>query len=84
MRDAAEALYLALMVDNSDEAVSLAEYLNQHGIFARSDHNEVCCPIVDPGQSVDIYACYQTWTRYWEHSDRGLFGLPLYQKPAEA
>ena len=78
MRNSTEVLYLTLVTDNSDEAMSLAEYLNQHGIFAQqSEPNEITCPIDDPATAATIHSLRQTWRLFWEHSDSGLFGLPV-------
>jgi hypothetical protein len=27
-----------------------------------------------------VYNLHQSWRRFWEHSDSGLFGLPVYTK----
>ena len=78
MRNATEVLYLTLVVDNSDEALSLAEYLNQHGFFAQqSDTNEITCPMEDPASAAVIHDLRKTWRLFWDHSDSGLFGLPI-------
>lgn len=78
MRNATEVLYITLVTDNSDEAMSLSEYLNQHGFFAQqSEPNEITCPIDDPAACATIYDLRRTWKLFWEHSDSGLFGLPV-------
>jgi hypothetical protein len=84
MRHAAEVhvSYYTMVVDNEDEAVSLSEYLNQHGVCAhKSDKNEVTCPVQHGTHSSDtIENLYKTWELFWDHSDSGLFGLPMYIK----
>lgn len=80
-RSGIEVFYLTLPVDNADQAVSLSEYLNQHGVCASPEGNDaVTCPITNPADSVLIHDLRQSWTRYWEHSDSGLFGLPVLLK----
>lgn len=81
MRSGIEILYLTLPVNNADEAVSLSEYLNQHGVCAAAEGNDaVVCPMEDPAFAVTIHGLRQGWLRYWEHSDSGLFGLPVLLK----
>jgi len=66
----------------------LADYLNQHGFLAYkadNDHGvEVPVECADSDQvarkSADIYALIRTWRLYWEFSDKGLWGLPVYTK----
>lgn len=74
--------YMTLPTDSADQAVSLTEYLNQHGIAAGRDGTEmVTCPMEDPFMASEVYTLHRTWKRFWEYSDSGLFGLPVYQKP---
>lgn len=81
MRRTTDVFYLTLPVDNSDQAVSLAEYLNQHGIAAGSEGVDgVTCPLDDPATAAVVHQLHQTWDRYWEYSDSGLFGLPVLMK----
>ena len=72
--------YVVVQTQHVDEAVSLAEYLNQHGICAVPEGEEVTCPLVDLSVSEKIYQLQQSWEMFWEHSDKGLFGLPVYRK----
>lgn len=81
-RSGIEILYLTLPVDNADQAVSLSEYLNQHGVCAAPEGSDgVICPMDDPALAVTIIQLRRSWQRYWEHSDSGLFGLPVLLKP---
>jgi hypothetical protein len=73
--------YLVYMTDHVDEALSLAEYLNQHGVFAVQDECEVSCPLEEDGKASLIKTLYSSWTQFWEYSDKGLWGLPCYTKP---
>jgi hypothetical protein len=76
-----DIIYLTLPVNNADEAVSLSEYLNQHGICAAPEGNDgVLCPVDDPGKALLVHTLRQSWILYWEHSDSGLFGLPMFIK----
>ena len=75
-------------VDSVDQAVSLAEYLNQHGYLAYKDDTEQM--VVVPVESLTedncadkerlIHMLRSTWELFWEHSDKGLFGLPIYTR----
>ena len=73
-----ETLYLTISVDNADQALSLAEYLSRHGICAAPEGNDaVVCTLTDPRAAVMIHQLRSGWKRYWEHSDSGLFGVPM-------
>lgn len=74
-------------VDSADQAVSLAEYLTQHGRLAyKSGDDEVIVPLECQTEDIaaeatrTIHMLRSTWEMFWEHSDRGLFGLPIYLK----
>lgn len=74
-------------VESVDQAVSLAEYLNQHGVLAFKEANDaVIVPMECPTEAeaaVQERICHMlvsTWQMFWEHSDKGLFGLPIYVK----
>lgn len=74
--------YMTLPTDSADQAVSLTEYLNQHGIMAAREGTEmVTCPMERPDLAADVYNLHRTWKRFWKYSDSGLFGLPVYKKP---
>lgn len=80
-RSSIEVFYLTLPVNNADEALSLSEYLNQHGVCAAPEGNDgVVCPMEDPAGTVVVHALRKSWKLYWEHSDSGLFGLPVLLK----
>jgi len=73
--------YLAIAVDNADEANSLAHYLNEHGVCAfQQAVNEVNCPLESTEAVAHIELLKQTWRLFWEHSDSSLFGLAVYTK----
>ena len=72
--------YQTIQTDHADEAASLAYYLNEHGVCAQqvADTVELAVPDVDTFSKVELLK--QTWLMFWESSDSGLFGLPLYVK----
>jgi len=73
--------YLAIAVDNADEAASLSHYLNEHGVCAFEQNvNEVNCPLESAETVAIIEQLKQTWRMFWEYSDSGLFGLAVYMK----
>lgn len=79
-----EIFYLTLPVDNSDQGLSLSEYLNQHGVCAAPEGNDaVVCPMEDPLRTVLVHTLRKSWSLYWEHSDSGLFGLPMMIKSGD-
>ena len=74
-------------VASHDQAVSLTEYLNQHGLLAFQEAADAVmvtmeCPTEEaaPQQERLCHMLVTTWQMFWEHSDRGLFGLPIYTK----
>jgi hypothetical protein len=74
-------------VDNADQAVSLAEYFNQHGMLAFQEADDavmVAIEAADEEQAATqerlVHILRTTWGLFWEHSDKGLFGLPIYVK----
>ena len=73
--------YLVIPVDNTDEAESLASYLNEHGVcaFAQED-NEVNCPRENADTVTTVDLLLKTWRMFWDYSDSGLMGLPMYVK----
>ena len=79
--------YYTQPVDSADQAMSLAEYLNQHGTLAYKDGEDaVIVPLQCSTkeqvaeQSATIFTLVASWRLYWQHSDSGLFGLPIYVK----
>ena len=78
----ADVFYLTLPTPDADHAISLAEYLNQHGVFAnREDAHMVVCAFTDPTKTSVVHTLRKTWQMFWDHSDSTLFGLPVYYKP---
>jgi hypothetical protein len=78
-----EIYYLTLPVDSSDQATSLANYLNAHGVEAVSDTDDgVTCPIPDTKLVSTIHQLHTSWRLFWRHSDEEVFGLSVYVKPA--
>ena len=80
MKSTLEIFYLTLPVDGPDQALSLSEYLNQHGILAVAEDNSVVCHMTDPDGATLVHQLGRSWVLYWEHSDSGLFGLPMMVK----
>lgn len=64
-----------------DEAESLAGYLTEHGIFAFVAE-ELDVRVASPDLESDtlIRMLKATWRLFWENSDSGIFGLPLFIK----
>ena len=82
MKSEVSVFYMTLPTDSADQSVSLSEYLNQHGIMAAREGTEmVTCPMESPDLASEVYNLHCSWKRFWEHSDSGLFGLPVYYKP---
>ena len=73
---------LVYEVDHRDEAFSLSEYFNQHGHFAivEAEERRVVLPVDKPESVEAVGRLYLGWCDFWEHSDRGLWGLPIYNK----
>lgn len=77
-----DLFYLTVPTHNADEALSLANYLNQHGVLAAREGVEmVVCTLTDPAAAATVMDLKRTWNRFWDHSDGHLFGLPVYSKP---
>lgn len=77
--------YYTQPVDGADQAVSLAEYLNRHGFLAYKDgDDQVIAPLECPrkedaaDQSATVHMLVTTWRLFWEHSDAGVWMLPIY------
>lgn len=72
--------YHTIQTDHTDEAASLAMYLNEHGVCAQhiNDTVELPVPNVETFEKVELLK--KSWELFWEHSDSGLFGLPMYVK----
>lgn len=75
--------YHIIQTDHADEAESLAFYLNEHGLPAWVKEGETSA-VEMPEQSREVYdqveMLKQTWQLFYEYSDSGLFGLPMYVK----
>jgi len=72
--------YHPIQTDPADEAASLAYYLNEHGVCAQAAADTVELPVPDAETFARVELLKQTWALFWESSDSGLFGLPLYVK----
>ena len=72
--------YQAIQTDHTDEAASLAFYLNEHGVCAQQVGDTVELPVPDVETFARVEMLKTTWAMFWETSDSGLFGLPLYIK----
>lgn len=72
--------YQTIQTHHTDEAASLAFYLNEHGVCAQQVGDTVELPVPDVNTFTKIELLKQTWALFWEFSDSGLFGLPLYIK----
>ena len=81
MKNVTNVSYLVIPTDGEDQAASLAYYLNEHGVcaFIQTDH-EVSCPLEGTDGYATVEMLKQTWRMFWEYSDSGLFGLPMYVK----
>lgn len=82
-----DIFYLTQPVDSADQAVSLAEYLNQHGLLAYQGEGgnyaveiPIECPTPETvsDKTTTAHMVISTWKLFWEHQDKGLFGLPIY------
>lgn len=74
-------------VDSSEQAASLSEYCNQHGFLAYPDGDDAViipmeCSTEDHAAEAErkVHMLVSTWGWFWEHSDRGLFGLTIYTR----
>jgi hypothetical protein len=75
-----DLFYYTQPVESADQALSLSTYLGRHGIIAHQDGtDQVTIPVEHPDQTAEIYALIKTWRKFWEHSDKGLLELPIYQ-----
>lgn len=73
--------YQTILTNTEDEAVSLAGYLTEHGVFAIvTDDNHVSALSDDTEAFETIQTLKRTWRLFWDNSDSGLFGLPLFVK----
>lgn len=74
--------YLVIPVDNADEALSLSNYLNEHGVCAGvTKDNEVNIPLEHGSESMaTVELLKKTWRMFWNFSDSGLLGIQCYVK----
>lgn len=72
--------YHTIQTDHVDEAESLAFYLMEHGLDAQPHQDAVECPVPNRAIYDQIELLKQTWHLFWDTSDSGLFGLPMYMK----
>lgn len=73
--------YFTIQTAHADEAESLAFYLNEHGICANvADRDAVELPVLDAATFDRVEMLKLTWQMFWDTSDSGLFGLPMYVK----
>ena len=82
-----EVFYYNQPVDSADQAASLTEYLAKHGWVAfAEDIDAVTIPMECPTKedaatkSATLHMLISSWRLFWEHSDRGVFELPVYDK----
>jgi hypothetical protein len=87
IRDGVDVFYYTQSVASADQAVSLAQYLIRHGQSAyKADTDEVQVVMECASQeqaaakSATVYTLVQCWRLFWEHSDAGVFELPIYVK----
>lgn len=83
MTDVRNISYHVIQTDHADQAASLALYLTEHGVPAsqvndQADSVELAVPDVETFSRVELLKT--TWAIFWENTDTGLFGLPIYVK----
>lgn len=70
-------IHQTVTLENNDEAESLAIYFGEHGVFAFvTDEVEVRAS----GDPDLIATLVTTWKHFWDNSDSGLIGLPMFIK----
>lgn len=70
-----------ITMESPDEAESMAGYLSEHGIFVFvTDEVEVRAASQDADADQLIRTLQTTWQSFWDNSDSGLFGLPMFIK----
>jgi hypothetical protein len=72
-------------VASQDQAVSLVNYLTNHGLLAFQDSPDAVmitmeCPTeeIAAEQERIAHMLVTTWQLFWEHTDQGVFDLPIY------
>lgn len=73
--------YHTTVLPSADEAESLRGYLTEHGFFAILEGKKVLtCTVENAEDYAMIQILKTTWRRFWDNSDSGLFGLPMFIK----
>ncbi len=72
--------YHTIQTDHLDEAASLSFYLNEHGVCAQQVDDTVELAVPDAATFEAVELLKKSWLMFWETSDSGLFGLPMYMK----
>lgn len=72
--------YHTIQTDHVDEAASLANYLNEHGVVAQQSDDAVELAVPDVETFTRVEMLKQTWALFWENSDSGVLCLPIYIK----
>ena len=72
--------YHTIQTNHTDEACSLAFYLNEHGVCAQQAGDTVELPVPDRDIFDRVEMLKTTWAMFWETSDSGLWGLPMFIK----
>jgi hypothetical protein len=87
IRDGLDVHYYTQPVASEDQAISLSEYLKRHGRDAfKNGSDEVVIPMEcqtphdAASASADVHTLISTWRMFWQHSDQGVFELPVYVK----
>jgi len=80
-RKVTDLFYVTYVMDTEDEAVSLSEYLNAHGVGSCvSSTTEVTISLTNPSKMHNIYQLRKNWNSYWNNHMSALFDLPVYRK----
>lgn len=73
-------------VESADQAISLVNYFTQHGMLAFQDSPDAVmvtmeCPTEDIAAEQErlCHMLVSCWQRFWEHTDQGVFDLPVYR-----
>jgi hypothetical protein len=77
-----EAIYLVWAQPDANQAESLANYLTRHGVEAVAAENEVTCPVEHLSAAAHAFALRSHWRLFWRYSEKELYGMPCYHKPA--
>jgi hypothetical protein len=74
--------YLVYALPEDNQAESLANYLCRHGVEAVHAGNEVTVPSIDREVFATADRLEAHWKLFWQYSEKELYGLPAYHKPA--